>query len=287
VVETEILRLDRMAIEDAGPNPDKLAQAIHAQLKLRSGAVPVHAIARALDIISIRDAPLPGVEGALVMPDNRNWGAVFTKAHSSPQRRRYTIAHELGHFLNLWHEPPDDEGFACTEKDLGTGWRGVSRDAGQHRLQESQANRFAIELFAPASRVEPFLKAIPDLEQVIAVSTDLDISKEAAARRYVELCERPIAVVFGHKDNIRYIDADAAFPKARFRKGDPLPSCETTPDAAGLTGHMQSEPRDWLAQSSKGELLTQRLFQANGYSMTLLMLEEPEEEEEEEPMRRF
>jgi hypothetical protein len=268
-----------MAIEDAGPNPDKLAEAIHAQLKLRSGAVPVHAIARALDIRHIGEGPLPGVEGVLLMPDNRDWGAIFTKAHTTPQRRRYTIAHELGHFLNLWHEPPDDEGFACTAKDLGTGWRVVSKQAGQHRLQESQANRFAIELLAPASRVEPFLKAIPDLEQVIAVSGDLDISKEAAARRCVELFERPIAVVFGHERTVRYVDCDPAFPKIRCCKGDPLPSCETSPDHTGLTGHMQSEPRDWLAYSPKGELLTQRLFQANGYSITLLMLEEPDEEE--------
>ena len=277
MVETEILTLDRMAIEDAGPNPDKLAEAIHAQLKLRSGAVPVHAIARGLDIISIRDAPLPGVEGVLLMPENRDWGAIFTKAHSSPQRRRYTIAHELGHFLNLWHEPPSEKGFACTTEDLGTGWRGVSKQEGRYRLQESQANRFAIELLAPASRIEPFLKAIPDLEQVITVSTDLDISKEAAARRYVELCERPIAVVFGCNDNIRYIDADPAFPKVRCRKGDPLPFCEASPDHTGLTGHVQSEPRDWLTRPPPGELLTQRLFQVNGYSITLLILDKPDE----------
>jgi hypothetical protein len=279
VVETEILRLDRMAIEEAGPNPDKLAEAIHGQLGLKNGAVPVHAIARALDIRHIGEGPLPGVEGVLLMPSDRNWGAIFTKVHSSRQRRRYTLAHELGHFLNLWHEPPSQNGFACTTEDLGTGWRGVSKQAGQHRLQESQANRFAIELLAPASRVEPFLKAIPDLEQVIAVSTELHISKEAAARRYVELFERPIAVVFGHDRTVRYVDCDPSFPRVRCRKGDPLPFCETSPDHAGLTGHVQSEPRDWLAHSPRGELLTQRLFQVNDYSMTLLMLEEPDEEE--------
>jgi hypothetical protein len=268
-----------MAIEDAGPNPDKLAEAIHAQLKLRSGAVPVRGIARALDIRHIGEGPLPGVEGVLLMPENRDWGAIFTKAQSSPQRRRYTIAHELGHFLNLWHEPPSQKGFACTTEDLGTGWRGVSKQAGQHRLQESQANRFAIELLAPASRVEPFLKAIPDLEQVIAISTELHISKEAAARRYVELFERPIAVVFGHDRTVRYVDCDPAFPRVRCRKGDPLPFCETSPDHAGLSGHVQSEPCDWLAHSPRGELLTQRLFQVNGYSMTLLMLDNDEKEE--------
>jgi hypothetical protein len=279
VIETEILTLDRMAIEEAVPNPDELAAAIHARLNRKSGAVPVHAIARALDIVLIREAPLRSIEGALLMLPDRNKGAILTNANSSRQRRRYTIAHELGHFLNLWHEPPSEAGFACTTEDLGTGWRGVSREAGQHRLQESQANRFAIELLAPARRVEPFLNAIPDLEQVIAISADLDISKEAAARRYVELCEQPTAVVFGHAGIVRYVERDPDFPFVSCRKGDPLPSCQNKPDPSGLTGHIQSEPTDWLARMPQSELLTQRLFQANGYSMTLLMLDDDEKEE--------
>jgi Zn-dependent peptidase ImmA (M78 family) len=284
VAETDTLTLDRMAIEEAGPNPDKLAEAIHAQLKLRSGAVPVHAIARALDIAEIREERLPGMEGALVMLLDRNQGAIFANARSSSRRRRFTIAHELGHFLNPWHEPASPMAFACTAEDLRTTWRDLPRDSNRHWQQESQANRFAIELLAPASRVRPYLKGIPGLDRVIAAATDLDISREAAARRYVELCEQPIAVVFGHNDHIRYIDADPAFPKVRYRKGDPLPFCEASPDHTGLTGHVQSEPRDWLTRPPPGELLTQRLFQANGYSMTLLMLDEPDEEE---PMRSF
>jgi hypothetical protein len=147
----------------------------------RRYAVPIHAIARALDIVDIREEPLRSIEGALIMRPDRDVGAILANANSSRQRRRYTVAHELGHFLNLWHQPANEGGFACTTEDLGTPWGGVSRDAGRHRLQESQANRFAIELLAPATRVKPLLKGIPDLEQVIAVSADLDISKEAAA----------------------------------------------------------------------------------------------------------
>jgi Zn-dependent peptidase ImmA (M78 family) len=246
VIETEIPTLDRMAIEDAGPNPDKLAAAIHAQLKMKRGAVPVHAIARALDIVDIREEPLPGMEGALVMPLDRNRGAIFANARSSGRRRRFTIAHELGHFLNPWHEPPSPLAFACTAEDLRTRWRDLPRDLNRHWQQESQANRFAIELLAPASRVRPYLKGLPDLDRVIAFSADLDISKEAAARRYVELYERPIAVVFGHNDMVRYVDRHGEFPKVRCSKGDPLPSCEIAASADDVTAHMQSEPRDWL-----------------------------------------
>jgi hypothetical protein len=42
---------------------------------------------------------------------------------------------------------------------------------------------------------------------------------------------------------------------------------------------LQSDPRDWLAHLPQSELLTQRLFQANGYSMTLLVLDDADEEE--------
>lgn len=54
-----------MTIEEAGPNPDRLAAAIHAQLGQTRGAVPLHAIAEALDIIEIRTARLKRLEGAL------------------------------------------------------------------------------------------------------------------------------------------------------------------------------------------------------------------------------
>jgi hypothetical protein len=211
VIETEIPPLDRMAIEEAGPNPDKLAAAIHAQLVVKTGAVPIHAIAGALDIVHIREERLPGIEGALVMTPDRNRGAIFANARSSRQRRRLTIAHELGHFLNPWHEPPSPVAFACTAEDLRTPWRDLSRDAKRHWQQESEANRFAIELLAPATRVKPLLKGIPDLEKVISLAENLHISKEAAARRYVELCEQPIAVVFGHKGNVAYFERHPEF----------------------------------------------------------------------------
>ena len=51
-----MLALDRMEIEEAGPNPERLAAAIHAQLQLKAGPVPVYEIAEALDIVEIREA---------------------------------------------------------------------------------------------------------------------------------------------------------------------------------------------------------------------------------------
>jgi hypothetical protein len=139
VIETEILTLDRMAIEDAGLNPDKLAAAVHAQLGLKTGAVPIHAIARALDIVDIREEPLRSMEGALIMRPDRDVGAILANANSSRQRRRYTVAHELGHFLNLWHQPPN-EGVLPVRRKIwarhGAAYRAMQADTASRKARQ-------------------------------------------------------------------------------------------------------------------------------------------------------
>lgn len=73
------LRLDRMEVEEAGcADPVRLARAIHQQLPGGQGAVPVHEIATALDIIEIRSELLKSIDGALVTTTERNVGKTWT-----------------------------------------------------------------------------------------------------------------------------------------------------------------------------------------------------------------
>ena len=51
------LALSRIEIESAGSDPRKLARALLAQLPGLTGPVPIEAIARALDIVSIEAGP--------------------------------------------------------------------------------------------------------------------------------------------------------------------------------------------------------------------------------------
>ncbi len=48
--------LDRMELDEVGANPQRLAEAIHQQLGSGGGAVQVYDIARALDIVEVREA---------------------------------------------------------------------------------------------------------------------------------------------------------------------------------------------------------------------------------------
>ena len=72
------------------------------------------------------------------------------------------------------------------------------------------------------------------------------------------------------------------FPFVACGPGESLPACESKPDASGMAGHMEADPSDWLARSPPCELLMQRVFQENGYSMTLLMPENEDTSEEGE-----
>src|SRR5690242_4972028 len=112
------LTLDRMAIEEAGLNPVRLAEAIHAQLGDREGAVPIQEIAASLDIDEIRERPLSNLEAALVTTPERDRGRVLLNSRSSRQRRRFSLGHELLHFLNPVHEQTSADGFHCTRRDM-------------------------------------------------------------------------------------------------------------------------------------------------------------------------
>jgi Zn-dependent peptidase ImmA (M78 family) len=270
-----VLSLDRMEIEEAGPNPERLAAAIHTQLNLKVGSIPVYEIAQALDIVDIRERPLIGLEGALVTTPDRNVGLIAINRKSRQERRRFTLAHELGHFLNLWHQPMDwTGGFACSRSDLGLGWSNRATKVSRHVDQEIQANRFAIELLAPARLVRPFLFGVPDLEKVVTMAEALGISREAAARRYAESRRDPTALVFASEGVVRYVQRHSDFPFVSCRAGARLFDLPDPIEGDKISPHVEADPREWLARPAGESLVVQTLRQKGGYSITLLILED-------------
>jgi hypothetical protein len=97
------------------------------------------------------------------------------------ERRRFTIAHELGHFLLPLH--------------------GASKDA--NRAREAEANRFAASLLMPKALFERDIRRLgtPETEHIVKLAGDYEVSKEAAARRYTDLCDHCCAVTFSRHGN--------------------------------------------------------------------------------------
>ncbi|WBQ14364.1 ImmA/IrrE family metallo-endopeptidase [Hyphomonadaceae bacterium BL14] len=146
---------------------------------------------------------------------------IALNANSSPRRRNFSLAHELGHFLSLWHKPVGDAGFQCSRKDMVEG-----KQHSQHLRQEAEANRFAIELLAPMRLMKPFVMCEPGLSQIISAGERLDISKAAAARRYVELHADRLAVVFSQHGRMTAYVRGEGFPFLRPRIRERLPELD-------------------------------------------------------------
>jgi Zn-dependent peptidase ImmA (M78 family) len=91
-----------------------------------------------------------------VTTPERDQGKILLNSNSSRQRRRFSVGHELLHFLNPLHQQTAPEGFQCSRADL----RVSSATQSRHLRQEAEANAFAIELLTPRSRLTALLQRL-------------------------------------------------------------------------------------------------------------------------------
>jgi Zn-dependent peptidase ImmA (M78 family) len=262
------MEIDRLAVDDTPMVPEAKAAAIHRQLNPAVLPIPVHAIARALDIIEIEERPMEsGFEGLLICEAERDIGVIAVNQSSSWQRRRFSLAHELGHFLCDWHVPTDVGSFHCSRRDMTNPFGDAL-----HQGQEDEANRFAIELLAPEAVMSRWLRRLPDLDHVLDIHRRLDISKAAAARRYASLHSLPIAVVFASNRQFSYVERQSSFPYLPMSRGEQLPAVQMIEPGAATSEMIEADPRDWGLRVDGG-LACQHLPQEYGHSITLLYLD--------------
>jgi hypothetical protein len=254
-----------MEVEDVAWTPEQRAAAVHYQLGDIPGPIPVHAIARALDIYEIREKPLRNFEGYLQTDAERSAGAILVNSHSSYVRRRYTVGHELGHFLCPWHRNTEAGGFRCTKSDMT-----VAEGEADHLRQEKEANRFAIELLAPGRLLRKHLRRLPELERVVEIASELEISKTAAARCYVDRHGETLAALFLRHDRFIYAHRGPSFPWLPFNRDQPIPTLPALPTGSNLSEMVEADPEDWLGVGGFGELALQVLRQEDGHAIILL-----------------
>ena len=263
------LQLDRVDLADIH-DPVRLACALHRQLGHPAGAVPVTKIAEALDILEVRLAGLDGCEGTLLTDRVRSYGKILVNNRRGRRRARFSIAHELGHFLLERHVLHKDSGFVCRAKDMKE-----RRRDGVGRKQETEANTFAIGLLAPPHLLEDALREDPDIGVAVRLVRDLDLSREATLRRYVELHDEPLAAVWTRDGVIRSFARGECFPYLAVRMHAGL---HTKSRAAGIlrSGRIgrsqmrQSEAAAWLRDPDV-ELFEQTRISRDGkHAVTLL-----------------
>jgi Zn-dependent peptidase ImmA (M78 family) len=136
------------------------------QNRIHKPPVPVEKIAAGLGL-DVRNAPLDGdLSGVLVRNDGEVYIGVNSLHHMN--RRRFTIAHELGHFAL-------HRGIRMhVDRDFRVNWRDDDSSKAVDP-EEMEANRFAAELLMPTHLL---LKDIEGLKRFDQRTVDL------LARRY-------------------------------------------------------------------------------------------------------
>ncbi|HEY0434549.1 MAG TPA: ImmA/IrrE family metallo-endopeptidase, partial [Chitinophagaceae bacterium] len=128
-----------MDLADCG-SPEKLISVILKHHPEWTPPVPVEDFAASVNIVKIAELEVDDFEGFLSTDAKKQKGVILYKAGSRKERRRFTIAHELGHFLIPSHQGNQQ----CTAADL----QETRRDT-IHQRQEAEANRFAAGLLMP------------------------------------------------------------------------------------------------------------------------------------------
>ena len=236
-----------------------------------------------IDITEIIEKEISGFEGMLETDENKSRGRIFLNSKSKHTRKRFTLAHEVGHYVNPNHTPISSNIFKCTEQDL----RIEQNILNDLRIKmEIEANQFAAELLMPSERLSKYTNSslIPDIEHIIEVSHRLDVSREASARRYVEIASVPMAVIFSQNGEIRYFKKNSGFSWLSVNSGQQIPKESLTAkfygDVRDISGIEEVAAHIWLEKSADISLGEQTLNQMNGYQMTLLSAEISENESE-------
>lgn len=272
-------------------SPEQIIQGIITLIPKLPIPVPIEELARMLDIADIKALESQGFEGGLLTDINKSEGIILFNQASPIQRRRFTIAHELAHFLCPRHVPRGDNGFLCSFDDMRlTSARAADRAA----TMEVEANRFAASLLMPLPhfRKDLRLHVGADIEYILEFARRYETSKEATARRYVEVQDEPSAVIVSHKGSVLRFYRGKDFPFIDLYPGDPVPAGSLTAKTDLKLGVVSDqEERDgslWLSvqrgRRAPG-IYEQVLPQRNGYRLTLITLaDDPEEVEEDEEL---
>jgi len=280
--------LCRMELQGKGAgSPEGLVTRI---LKLEPNLpipVPIERLCKQLDISDIRSLETAGFEGGLVTDAERSEGVILVNEASHYYRRRFTIGHELGHFLLPTHIPDQEGRFLCSREDMALL---SAKESDRRGRMEVEANRFASLILIPPPHLRKRLgKSEPDLSALIGLADDFKVSKQAMSRAYADYHEHLTAVIGVKDDEIIWISKNRLkFPFIQPGIGDPVPLASLLNRGTHRPGVASAFatclPDHWIevARGTRAPGLHEQVYrQHDGYALILLHLEQAADEEEE------
>jgi hypothetical protein len=145
-------------------------------------------------ITEVVPADIPTFEGALIPNDRRSkWMLLYNQNLTSAGRIRFTMAHELGHYV--LHRLKREQ-FECSEKDM-LNWSNDDKDI------EAQADLFASYLLMPLADYRSQVTGNVDFDLLGLCADRYGVSLTAAALKWISFTDEK-AVLVRHNDG--YID---------------------------------------------------------------------------------
>jgi Zn-dependent peptidase ImmA (M78 family) len=264
-----------------GGSPEGLVSKILKAKPSLSIPIPIEELCRELDIKSVEYHALDGIEGALITSPEREFGLILINETSHRFRQRFTMGHELGHFLIPTHMPGPEGRFMCSRADM------LLQHASEHDRRskmEVEANRFSALVLIPPPMLRPRLKGDPNLNQLLELAAEFEVSKEAMARAYSLYHDKLLAFVITHNGIIKRIYRPPNFPYITAEIGTPVPN-STSVSNRDLMNVVECLPDHWISveRGKKApKLYEQAMQQRNNFAITMLWLEmegEPDEDE--------
>jgi len=280
-VKIKMINLDLIELADL-VRPKDIADEIINQNPDITIPIPLESISYAVGIRDIQYKPLEGLEGALVANREKSDGIILINENAIHQRKRFTLGHELGHFLI----PRHGHNMECGINEMRT-----SHQSNLSKAQriEQEANQFSAEILMPQSLFQKFhgFRDAPSIDCLISMATHFDVSFEACVHRYVSLHDEPLVIVFSHEGKVRYHCKNSSFPFwVNPIKGEAIPydsfTKATLPGKSNSIYNGSSSSDTWLNEN-RDYNLPEEIFEdvyvmENGYAATMLYFEEVIEE---------
>lgn len=271
------MRLTRLDLDGLG-SPTDIAARIHELVPDLPPRFAIEELCRQLDIDGITEVTTHAYEAALLMHPEKAYGSILVAKGRSDQRRRFSIGHELGHFLIPTHMPQADEPFECSLADLHLV---DTREKDRRWRIEAEANRFAAALLMPPRGVRKGITSPrPNLLEVLRLAREFGVSKEAMARTYIEAQHEAIAVLVLDRGRLARVYRHTDLPWIEAGVGQSVPAnslgCGHQIQPGEMSGVEECDPELWFNDRSAARvaLLTEQVLgQANGFAMLLLHAE--------------
>ena len=185
--------------------PAEYAKRLLGELDIKTAPIYPRKIAKELGIYVWEKEAEGGYDGYLISV-NDTWGIMVNSAVRSKTRKRFTVAHELGHYYIDYHKRIS---YRCFGKDL----EDLSSDA---RQDEREANEFAVELLMPDELFKEDIRQHDISLDTINYLADKYITSITSTNiRYARCSDHECAIIVSEHERIKYFAYSESFGKSK------------------------------------------------------------------------